>query len=119
MILLILSIVFIAVGIGLLRIDWEFTGITFAGLGAIALATIAIIWPVNYYGSVAEVDRYHALKETIEQARQGEVSEMERAALTQKMAEYNADLASVKYWNNTKLFDDFIADELAELEPLK
>lgn len=64
------------------------------------------------------MDRYYVLKETIEEARKNDNSELERAALIQEIAEYNKDLANAKYWNKT-IFDMFIYDGLAELEPLK
>lgn len=123
MILTILSLAVFVAGIITLK-SWysdlaEFIGVGLIVIGAIALATIAICWPISYHASLAEVERYHALKDTIELSRTAEISEYERATLTQKVAEYNADIASVKYWNENVLFDDFIADELAELEPLK
>lgn len=123
MILSLISLAVFVAGIITLK-SWysdlaEFIGVGLSVIGAIALATIAICWPYSYYSSLAEVERYHALKDTIELSRTAEISEYERATLTQKVAEYNADIASVKYWNENVLFDDFIADELAELEPLK
>lgn len=91
----------------------------FMAYGGVACLTIAlIIWPLNYSGTEAEVERYHALKQSLENARSAEASELERAAITQQIVEYNKDLASVKYWNET-IFDVFISDDLAELEPIK
>ncbi len=111
------------IGIALVSLCYDdFTEVIGAGLmatGGTVLFLLAILGPYSYYSSLAEVERYHALKDTIELSRTAEISDYERATLTQKVAEYNADIASVKYWNENVLFDDFIADELAELEPLK
>jgi hypothetical protein len=93
-------------------------GVSLVFVGIILLVPTIIAGSVTYYESKAEVNRYYALKQTIEESRKGGTSEIERAALTKKIADYNADLASVKYWNNTT-FGIFISDKLADLPPLK
>lgn len=93
-------------------------GVIMSVLFGIALIGALITLPINYHSTKAEVDRYHALKETIEKSRNGEASEVERAALAQEIAEYNKGLASFKYWNET-IFDIYIYDGLAELEYLE
>ncbi|WP_310876955.1 hypothetical protein [Priestia megaterium] len=93
---------------------------TFIGamLSGVCLVVALIILPIQYNSGKAEVERYKALKVTIEESRKSEISDIERAALTKKIADYNADIASVRYWNNTT-FGIYIPDELAELEYLK
>lgn len=94
------------------------------GLGIVSsifgfvLVISLIILPFSYYSGKAEVQRYYALKETINQSRQVKGSDIERAALTKEIADYNKDLAEVKYWNNS-IFDIYTPDELANLKPLK
>lgn len=77
-----------------------------------------IMLPISYYGTKADVYRYHSLKDTIEESRNSDISEIERAALTQEIADYNKYLASIKFWNDT-IFDIYIYDGLAELEYLQ
>lgn len=89
-----------------------------AGVSVLLLGICLIALPFNHYSGNAEIQRYYALKESYESSRSEKISEFERATIAQKIAEYNADIASVKYWNGT-IFDIFIPDELAELDPLK
>lgn len=97
--------------------DWDILGIMGVFIFGTLLVVGLIILPINYYSGLAEIERYHALKNSIEESRKDNMSEVERAALVNKIAEYNADIASTRYWNNT-VFDIFIPDELAELEDL-
>ncbi|WP_368900777.1 hypothetical protein [Oceanobacillus oncorhynchi] len=98
--------------------NWDTVGFFITMISGVLLAISLIVLPLNYYGTKAEVDRYNALQETIENSRSGDMSDIERAALTSEIADYNKDLASIKYWNNT-IFDIYIYDGLAELEFLE
>jgi cell division protein FtsB len=89
-----------------------------AFLFGVVLTVALIALPVQYYSGKAEVQRYYALKETIDQSRQNKASDIERAALTKEIANYNKDLAEVKYWNDS-IFDIYVPDDLANLKPLK
>lgn len=89
-----------------------------AGLFGIVLFVAVVSWPISFYGSKAEVERYRALEESLNTSRSGEGSEVERAAVTNEIISYNKDLASVKYWNES-IFDIYIYDGLAELPRLK
>lgn len=90
--------------------------VSFVFGGALAIALVLL--PISYHSTKAEVDRYHALKETLQKSREEGSSEIERAALVQEIAQYNKDLASAKYWNET-VFDIYIYDGLAELDYLE
>jgi len=68
---------------------------------------VLIILLFSYYDGKAEIERYYTLKQTIEDSRKNEISDVERAALTKKIVEYNDYLASVKYWNDT-IFDIYM-----------
>lgn len=84
------------------------------------LLTIGITFSfiMNHATANSTIVQYNTIKETIEVSRQGNVSDVERATLTQKIMEVNQEIASNKYWNGT-IFDIMIPDKLAELEPLK
>lgn len=92
-----------------------FVGTCFTG---VVLFLLLLFLPINYYSGKAEVERYKVLKQTIENSRAVETSGIERAAILSEIAEYNKDLANVKYWNNT-IFDWWIYDGLAELDFLE
>ena len=98
--------------------EWNEFAFTACVITAGLLVVSLISLPISYYSGMAEIERYHALKESYENSRNQEVSEYERATIAQKVAEYNADIASVRYWNDT-IFDIFIPDELAELDYLE
>jgi amino acid transporter len=98
--------------------EWNGFALTLSFVFSTATIIALILLPILYYDGKAEIKRYYALKQTIEDSRKNELSDIERAALTKKIVEYNADLASVKYWNDT-IFDIYIPDELAKLDYLK
>jgi hypothetical protein len=77
-----------------------------------------LFWPFLYLSSKNDVVIYQVTKKTIENSRNSNPSELERAALTNKIIEINQYLASAKYWNKT-ILGCYICDEVTRLEPLK
>lgn len=71
------------------------------------------------YATRQEIAEYYAVKQTIDNARATDITDIERAALTQKIVDTNKWLAGVKYNNSIFLLDDFIPDEVENLEPLR
>jgi hypothetical protein len=61
---------------------------------------------------------YQATKQTIDESRKGGISDVERAALTNKIIEINQELASAK-WTKQHFFGDTIPQEYADLPYLK
>jgi cell division protein FtsL len=61
--------------------------------------------------------RRNSLQETYTQSRN--FSEFERMQITRDIADFNAELALDKYWNETFLFDWWISDVVEKLEPIK
>jgi len=87
----------------------------FAGIGLL----IAIVYlPMNRAGCKNDIQRYHAFKQTIAKARQAGASEAERTAILMQITEWNQDLASARFWNDT-VFDIWIPDEYVKLPPLE
>jgi hypothetical protein len=84
----------------------------------IPLILFLLFWPLAYISSKDSFITYQSTKTVIEKARKSNISEVERAALTNKIIEINSEIASAKYWNKT-IFDCLIYDEFADLEPLK
>jgi len=87
-------------------------------LGAVLLAIALICLPCILAMVHGEIQEYHATKYTIEQARQDGISELERAALTQKIIDTNAWLANCQYWNKT-IVGIYVPDEVEKLKYLK
>jgi hypothetical protein len=77
-----------------------------------------VIFPINHIEARSFIIQYYAAKETINQSRQAEISDIERATLTNTITTINAEIANYQYWNKT-IFDIYIPDEVMELELLK
>lgn len=75
-------------------------------------------WPVSWYVDKQFKAEYEMVKETIEVTREAEGTILERAALTHKIIEINQALAVKKYWNDG-LWDWYIPDDVANLEPIR
>lgn len=88
-----------------------------SGFGT-GLFTILFLIFLNPYIVRSEIAEFNATKQTIADVRIAEISDIERAALTQKIIEANKWLAKTQC-NNKNLVDIFIPDEIDELEPLK
>ena len=100
----------------------EFSALGLIGLsGIILLSTglllVSIMLPAGYYAELSKIQQYHAVKNTLEAARQRE-NDFENAALQQKIIETNQWLASSQYWNEG-IWDIFTPDEVMDLKPLQ
>ena len=107
-------------GIWLDRVSCKYDAIGFvaAMLCGVLLAAALIMLPLNYYNTIADIQEYKAFKETVEEARKTNISEIERAAILQDIAKWNQYTANAKYWNKS-IFDIYIPDEVENLEMLK
>jgi len=86
-------------------------------MGVVCIALFLIVWPLNYYFTTADIQRFNAVQETINRARErGAV--MESAAFQLEIASENKWLAAQKFWNSTT-FDMCIPDEVERLEPIE
>jgi len=87
-------------------------------IAGFVLLIVVFVWSVNYITGIDDYNRHEAAKHTIESARLGEISDVERAALTAKIVDINVGIASAKYWNET-FFGDMVYDKFAEADYLK
>lgn len=122
MILILILSVLTIIGIIVMVCSKEYSSVNTTGFFMTAIFGSCLVFAlalllISYYSTKAEVNRYYALKETIEVSRNNDISELERATLASEIAKYNKDLASIKFWNDT-IFDIYIYDGLAELEYL-
>nr|WP_145401679.1 hypothetical protein [Paenibacillus xylanexedens] len=118
LVLLIGFILLTALGIYVAKRHYEFTGIIITLIAGLGVLTVAMAWPTTYFENVVNIEVYETTKNSITYARESDLSEFERAALTSKIIEVNENLAKAKYWNNT-MFGDLIPDKMAKLEYLK
>ena len=79
-----------------------------------------ILLPAAYLGSLEEIARYDAVKQTVEQSRNNpDVSELEVAALSQSIVEINKDVASVQFWAKNPITNWYHSKKVLELTPIR
>ena len=98
--------------------EFEFPGVLLMAIGGLLLVIYLIILPLNRQDCFAKIVKIEAFQETVSTSRMGNLSEIERAAILSKIAEWNEWIAETKYYNNT-IWDIFIPDEAANLQPIK
>lgn len=98
--------------------NWELPVWLVTGMSGLTVFTMLITLGVSHLTADSTIAQYEIIKETIEASRVEEMSELERATLTQKIIEVNQEIAGYKYWNETS-WDIFTPDQLTELEYLK
>jgi hypothetical protein len=114
------SIVGIAIGIYLiLDYDTELFGGILLSLCTIAFFLAALIIPSERYKTRVSMVEYEAFKQTVNQSRSKEISEIERAAITTEISQWNQWISATKYKNNTWFFDWTIPDDVMDLQPFK
>lgn len=96
----------------------EFIGEILVPFLIIVLVIGLIFIPIVRIGFNADIERYHAFKQTLENARLEDMSELERATILIKIADWNMDIANAKHWDKT-IFGIYIPDEVTELEFIK
>lgn len=118
LIILAIALIIICVFIEVMSDTFADLGVFLCCVGVVALVTLIVTGVLIYESTTDAVEQYYAVKQTIEDARNSDINEIELAALTQKIVEINQTLASARAWNES-VFDIFINDKLAELPPLK
>lgn len=98
--------------------DFAEIGILISVIALLVLTVSFFVLWINHETASGKIAQYEIIKETIEVSRKNEISDIERATLTQKIIEVNQDIAGYKHWNETS-WDIYIPDELTELEYLK
>ncbi|MEQ6355114.1 hypothetical protein ABNX05_10845 [Lysinibacillus sp. M3] len=123
--MIVLGSILLLFGLGLLvwfkLNDNEFiaiTGVIISAFSGIACLVAVSVLFISHLMADSNINNYNELKRTIDVVRSNEVSELERATITEKIIEINQEIASNNYWNET-VFDIFIPDKLTKLEPLK
>lgn len=112
-------------GIALMYYDRKYTdGIFLSGvmctvIGGIILLVAGLSTLQNRHDSAEFIEKYEILDATIKYNRGIGMSEFERLALNEKIAEYNEILAKYKYANEGHFYDITVVDEVSKLEYLK
>ena len=123
MIILISLVVMIVIGAFFLNrstscADWQdMTGTIMLAIGVILLIVALIAIPLRRISVMAGIERYKALQETLDNAREYG-NEYEKATVVNSIIGMNKDIREKQYWNKT-IFDIFIPDEIDKLELIK
>lgn len=87
--------------------------------GTILVIMLLMLVPMLRVGERNDIIKFTSFKETVRAARANpHLSEIERAALLTKIAEFNGWLAMEKYWVNTQ-WSLWHLDEVKDLQPLE
>lgn len=120
--LLIISIVLaIAIIVGIiLQLEWltDVAGAIISTCSGIALFFVLLFWGITYVSTVADIQTYYAVKETVKESRNAEIIPLERAALTNSIIEINSWLKRTQFWNST-ILNQAIPDEVMKLKPIE
>jgi len=75
--------------------------------------------PISHLCISSQIAQYKAVELTIEQSRNLDISDLERAAIQQTVCKWNAWLAGMQYWNNKIFFGWFVPDAVNSFEFIK
>lgn len=96
----------------------SFTGVVLAVLSILFMIVHLLMYLPKSYTYEKWVTERESFESTLREARQNS-SELERAAMTKEVAEWNRKLAGAKYDNNHWFFGQYIDDRVETLEPIK
>ena len=124
-IVLIVGVPFGLVGLYALWQNWRWGGESDRVFGALLilgglLAVVFFVLGVNRLEENGKIQEFLAIKATVEAARRDEnISELELAALQQKVVEANKWLASAQYYRKLFWTSVFYPPAVLELEPIR
>ena len=120
MVILILLIVIIAVGILITKksYDYEVIGIIVSVIAGLYLIIHLLFWSLSGYEYNLFVVKREAFKETLDAARETN-NQIELAAITKDISEWNKELATNKYNASLFMLKDYIDKRGLTLEPLR
>ena len=98
--------------------DLEIWSIVFSFLFGLYLLMHTLFWLLASYEYNSMVAKRNAFQETLTEARKNG-REIELAAISQNISEWNQELASAKYNNTVFLLKDYTDDRIDSLEPIR
>lgn len=87
---------------------------------SLVIALIALICiPIIRFATSEQIQKFKSKQTTIEQQRNVNSSELERATISREIIDYNAELSNYKYEASNKWISIYYNQEGLDLEPLK
>ena len=99
--------------------DFEILGISGMILIGVTMFILIIALPVEYTTNLSNIQNFKAIRETVESQRLNELSDYERVGLTKNIIEANQWLRTKRFWNQYKLINPLIPEEVDKLEFIK
>ena len=126
MLLLFIIILIIALGVILFQLFDKYYDTVFAIFGSIMLVVFAIgyllvhisLWASASYRYKCLVAEREAIAMTLEHARSSE-NNIELAAITKDLCEFNSKLAEEKLNNSVFLLKDYVDDRVMDIKPIQ
>jgi len=98
--------------------DLEIVTTIFGSMLGLYLLMHILFWSLSSYDFNCMIAKRNAFQSTLNEARKSGY-EIELAAISQSIAEWNEDLASKKYSNTVFLLKDYTDDRIINLKPIK
>jgi len=95
-----------------------FLTILIAVVSILGICVCLIMIPLKRIESLQLIRKTNSYQNTIQLHREFNVSEIERAALTQKILEINAEIIEAQYWNTTQ-WDWWYDDSVMNIKPIE
>jgi hypothetical protein len=113
-------LLFIIIGIIWYKEDnYSFGAMLITTIGGLLLVIELIALPIIHIDYNNELINFKSAKQTIEYQREDkDLTQYERATLTENIVSYNSWLAKAQYWNK-KQVGFIVPDEVNELEPIQ
>lgn len=120
MITLIILIALVAMGVAIHQNSYKYDilGGLLTALSGFYLIIHIILISVKSYDYEMFVVKRNAFSETLKSARESG-KESEVASIVSVIADFNTELAAIKYDNKTIFFDQYVDDRFDLLEPIK
>ncbi|MFT8350061.1 hypothetical protein [Clostridium saccharoperbutylacetonicum] len=117
-----LTIVFFLIGYAINNLTLYHEGTWAYCISAMILiaALIALIClPISRFSTSEQIQEFKSKQITIEQQRNGNASELEKATISREIIDYNAELSNYKYEASNKWISIYYNQEGLDLELLK
>jgi hypothetical protein len=99
--------------------EWDMLHEILMIFGSVFLFMMLVALPLSRLKTKANIFELKAFEQTVQSARANELTELERAALTQKIAEWNQWIAKEQYFKSKKAWlGIYIPNEVNGLKPI-
>ena len=84
-----------------------------------ALIVTVLVIPISRTEYISDIKEFQSVIDTLESARNGDIPDIELAAIQQEVIEMNKWLASAQFWAKHPLTNWFWHGDILKLEPIR